>query len=153
MKEVCIFDIDGTVCDSSKFAHFLSCKPKNYDAFWAGVPHYDPLPLIVTVKLCMLHDMGVVFSTARDECTRNDTLEWLERHLERPVANENLYMRGTGDYRPDYLLKLDLLASIKSRFGEADYYAWEDIERVQNMYMENDVTVYCPVKCVWLNEV
>lgn len=50
--------------------------------------------------------MEVIVFSGREDCSYNDTLEWLNKH-DIPVSN--LYMRRTGDKRKDSVIKRELI--------------------------------------------
>jgi hypothetical protein len=150
-KFVICYDIDSTIAKSDQFANFIETKPKNWAAFHAGIPHYTPLPLIEDCR----HQIGmpdmysVVFSTARNVETRQPTLEWLSKHLGASMDLLHLFMRGKNDYRPDVEVKSDNLDLIEHQFGKVSV-AYEDVERVQELYRSRGIRVRCPIKNVWL---
>lgn len=151
-----IFDIDGTICDSSQFSFLQSAQTVCYKEFWDAIPTFKTLPLIKVVKYYLImemYDAPVVFATARNEGARNDTLEWLKTHLGRDIDSSRLYMRGIDDYRPDAVLKSVMLDEILDRFDTVvdEVCVYEDKPEVQQMFIDRRVgELFCPVKNEWL---
>lgn len=108
MKSVYIFDIDGTLSDSSHRVPLIDGKdgPKKWDAFSAAC-HLDP-PLPATLLLSQLvPSCDVLFFTGRSDDVREKTIAWLTKHLPLTAAyvDHHLKMRAYGDNTPDHELK------------------------------------------------
>jgi hypothetical protein len=56
----------------------------------------------------MLGDKIIVV-TARDERFRADTMDWLNKHLEFDIAEEDVYMRPLGDRGNDDVMKVEIV--------------------------------------------
>ncbi|MGW1864857.1 phosphatase domain-containing protein [Streptomyces mauvecolor] len=101
-----VFDLDGTLADSSHRQRFLDRRPRDWDAFFAAAPA-DP-PLAEGVALCReaAGDCEVVYLTGRPERCREDTLAWL---AEQGLPDGALHMRRNDDRRPARVTKLQIL--------------------------------------------
>ncbi len=102
-----IFDVDGTLAIRGD-----RCPFDNGPAVLADTPH---LPVIRLAR--ELHAAGnlIVITSGRQEKCRAETEEWLRRHLR--VRHAALFMRPTGDRRPDYEIKAEMWAHIRTRWG------------------------------------
>jgi hypothetical protein len=103
---IAVIDLDGVLADVRHRLHFLETKPKDWDGFFAAIPHDDVLPEGRAVVDKLVGDHEIVYLTGRPESTRRDTEAWLERH-ELPRAK--LIMRRAGDRRPARVTKPALL--------------------------------------------
>ena len=80
------------------------------------------------------------------ESTRRDTMYWLKRYNLIPEFKPGqearpLYMRADGDYRPDSLVKQELLDKIKKE-GYNPTVAFDDRPRVIEMWRKNGIFVF-----------
>lgn len=127
--EIAIFDIDGTLADVSERIHHLRRRPKDWDAFFAGMAQDKAIHAMV--RLCdVLHGAGVriVLCSGRSEEHRPETVRWLERH---GVSWDELRLRRTGDRRSDVIVKREMLAGLdRSRI----LFVVEDRSRVVQMW-------------------
>lgn len=132
-----IVDIDGTIADNSHRVHYILNQPKNWDAFFAEVGGDKPIPHMVRL-LDDLHQYWTrfIYVTGRPERCRGDTERWLVRN-DFPLGNE-MYMRADGDRRPDYIVKQELLISIRKN-GWDPIMAFDDRDSVVAMWRENGV--------------
>ena len=112
VDEVVVFDIDGTLADVSERVHHVRGKPKNWNAFFAGMAQDKAIRSIV--RLCnVLHDAGIriVLCSGRPERYRTQTVAWLERE---GVRYAELRLRRDGDRRSDTIAKRDMVADLDS---------------------------------------
>ena len=105
-RPLAVIDLDGVVADVRHRLAHLQSRPKDWDAFFAGIPDDPPLPEGVAVVERLAGDHELVYLTGRPERTRQDTLEWLERHGLPPGR---VIMRAEGDRRPARQVKPSLL--------------------------------------------
>ena len=106
-----IFDMDGTLADVGHRRHHVAERPKNWPAFNAAM-HKDPpnTPIIEMARIFADAGWHILICTGREDRYRTVTEEWLARH---EVPYERLYMRATADYRPDHVIKLEILGRIR----------------------------------------
>lgn len=99
LPSVVCADLDGTLAlhDESERGHY------EYEKVLYDRPNDEVIALVKT-----LHDSqeyGVIFMSGREDRCRSDTVQWLEKYL---GFSGPLFMRKTGDHRPDYLVKTEL---------------------------------------------
>ena len=104
-----VIDLDGTVADVRHRLHHLQRRPKDWDAFYAGIADDRPLAEGLAVARSLADNHELVYLTGRPERYRKATLEWLRRH-ELPPGR--LMMRRGGDRRPARVAKLAMLRSL-----------------------------------------
>lgn len=128
-EEVVIFDIDGTLADVSERIRHLKKKPKDWDAFFAGMAQDKTMHSMV--RLCnILYDSGIkiILCSGRSEEHRQETVEWLDKH---GVNYHELLLRQDGDRRSDVVVKQEILAGLdKSKI----LFVVEDRSRVVQMW-------------------
>jgi hypothetical protein len=135
VREIVIFDIDGTLADISAREHHVRKHPKNWKAFFAGMASDKAAASIV--RLCnILYDAGVyiILCSGRNEEHRLQTVEWLRRE---GVKHHEIRLRADGDMRSDVVAKREMLKGIdKSKV----LFVVEDRSRVCEMWRAEGLT-------------
>jgi hypothetical protein len=133
-----IFDIDGTLADITHRRHHVMAKPKNWSAFQRAAHLDTPVETIAVIA----RQLGgpfcanrVILCSGRGEQERPVTEAFLKKYQIPYVA---LYMRAEGDYRPDDIIKAELLARIRAD-GYDPKLAFDDRDRVVAMWRANGV--------------
>jgi uncharacterized HAD superfamily protein len=131
MRKCIIFDIDGTIADLTHRRHFVATKPKNWPAFAAAIMDDTPIEQIIDV-LRMYHARGdaIILCSGREATSRDKTVDWLAKHN---IPFNNLYMRPAKDYRPDDIVKEELLDQILAD-GYSPYMVYDDRDRLIKMW-------------------
>ena len=125
-----IFDIDGTLSDPSQRLHFL--ENKDWDSFYE---HCDEDPVISHVSF-LAQELGkdhrIFILTGRPERVRKKTQKWLMEHC---IPYDRLLMRKDGDHRPDYVIKAEMVDSLKLPI----WLAIDDRDRVVKMFRDKGI--------------
>lgn len=129
-QEAALFDLDGTLCDTSQIEHLVSGPDADYRAFHAASAD-APARADVRAALDDARGRGlaIVLWTGREFLWRDLTLDWLDRH---GIARDGLYMRVVADYRPATEVKSELLRDIASD-GLTVVEAWEDDREIVDL--------------------
>ena len=109
-EEIVIFDIDGTLADVSERLHHIKKKPKDWDAFFRGIPQDKAIRSMV--RLCnILYASGIkiLLCTGRRKKDRAETVKWLKQ---QGVNYHELILRPDGDRRSDVIVKREMLAGL-----------------------------------------
>lgn len=138
VDKVIVFDIDGTLANSEHRMHWVSSKPKNWAACDAAIPqdttHSDIVWLLHSLAT---RHIRLIICTGRGESTRAVTEAWLKKYIGHYDA---LYMRPSGDYRKDSIVKVELLQQITYDYGKP--YLWfDDRQQVVDAIREQGVRV------------
>lgn len=126
---VVLVDIDGTV------AKMNGRGPHDYDKVSTDLPNYDVVSLVQALR----YDSGlpIVFMSGRTDSCRADTEEWLYENVK--VGFVDLFMRKSGDYRKDDVIKLELFNQhIRGKYNVA--YVLDDRNRVVEMWRKLGLT-------------
>jgi hypothetical protein len=144
-----IFDLDGTLADISHRMHFIKSDPTlpdgadfkpRWDIFFAACKDDKP----ITPMISLLDDLGhqalasVYIWTGRDENVRDETINWLRRHVNRIIIDE-LRMRTHGDHRPDHVIKEEWLKALDPDDRARLICVFEDRDQVVKMWRDNGV--------------
>lgn len=159
-RDFIIVDMDGTVADCDwrrKLAfegptrHAMSCNSqniidrqcpecggkaqKNWGLFYRDVEKDPPIKPIVDLVAYLNQTYHVIVVSGRptDEAGKG-TEEWLR---DKPFGVTHLFMRNAMDYRPDDIIKQEILDLLpKDRIK----YVFDDRERVVQMWRRNGLT-------------
>lgn len=146
MKNTIICDIDGTIADATHRLHYI--KPalsssddptkfsKNWDEFFAAT-HADSVFEDMRDILWSLlagrlqRPRSLVYVSGRSEVCRQATESWLERHN---FPRAQVFMRAEGDFRPDYVVKEEILDRDLKLLPKDVFCVLEDRNQVVNMW-------------------
>lgn len=138
MKAI-IFDIDGTLADVNHRLHHLPNWPK----FFADMDK-DPVvePVAATLR-SFFHgpdNYQVIIVSARPDDYRLITGQWLDRNF---IPYHRLYMRKSGDFRKDSIVKAEILEQIISD-GYNPFLVIDDRPEVVEMWRSYGI---CTLQC------
>lgn len=142
MKNIIVIDIDNTVSIIGDRLKYLNRKPKDWDSFYDNCLKDKPnFPIIRIIQglfnlpLVTYYNYQFFYITGRPERIREKTLLWLNKY-NLCCDTENLFMRKNHDYRPDYILKREIIEPFKDKI----LMAFEDRDQVVQMYRELGIT-------------
>ena len=110
-----IVDIDGTLADMRK-GHPDGRGPFEWDKVLNDLPKHNVIEMVENLS----EKYSIVFLTGRDGVVYEETLEWIEKHVELGIFQDGphglyhnrqpeLYSRKANDTRPDCTIKEELL--------------------------------------------
>ncbi len=139
MPEAVIFDMDGTLCDTSSIVHLIEGEEKDFHAFHAASAQCPPRPEVVeAARQQAAQGRAVLVVTSREFIWRDLTLDWLVAH---EVPHDALHMRIVGDYRKDVVIKSEILQQIVDD-GYTVHEAWDDKQSVVDLWREHGIEVH-----------
>lgn len=137
-REAALFDLDGTLCDTSAIEHLVTGPDRDYHAFHAASATCPPVgDVLEALRDAQTRGLAVILWTGREFIWRDLTLDWLAKH---EIAHDGLYMRLAADHRPATTVKQELLRDIAGDgFTVVD--AWEDDDAVVALLGESGIKV------------
>ena len=135
-KPVVIVDIDGTLADVRHRLHYLRGRRKDWGAFFHAMDRDTPIEGVVRWVQGLPPDYRVAIITGRPEQYREITAAWLRR---QGIPSGELYMRPACDHRPDYVMKREVLRSLK---GAPVAFAIDDRPQVCRMWRETGIRCF-----------
>lgn len=139
MRDAVIFDLDGTLCDTTGIVHLIEGDDKDFAAFHAAsadCPANDDV--VEAARAQAGQGRAVIVVTSREFVWRDVSLDWLVAH---DVPYDALHMRIVGDYRKDVVVKKEILQQIADD-GFSVLEAWDDQPAVLDLWRENGITVH-----------
>lgn len=139
MRDAVIFDLDGTLCDTSTIVHLVEGDDKDYPAFHAAsaaCPAHEDVAAAAREQAGL--GRAVLVVTSREFIWRDLSLDWLVQH---DVPYDALYMRIVGDFRKDVVIKAEILQQVAAD-GFRVLEAWEDKQPVADLWSENGIDVH-----------
>lgn len=132
-----IFDMDGTLVDTRNVSdQWMGSNQRNFHRFHIESLN-SPANEDVLAIAHQAHDLGlsVVVVTARMADYARVTINWLKNN---GVPVNRLYMRATGDYRPDFEVKSDIVSQINED-GFTIVHAVDDNPKVLALWNERSI--------------
>lgn len=134
-----LFDIDGTLANLEHRRHFVTGRKKDWPSF-DKLMHLDT-PIEQTIFLNNLinwHGLMPIFcASGRADHKRETTETWLEKE---GVHYKRLFMRKSGDYRADHIIKKEILEEIRG-LGYEPWLVFDDRQCVVDMWRKEGLFV------------
>lgn len=136
MRDAVIFDLDGTLCDTSSIEHLIEGEERDFPAFHAASATCPPNERVLAAARAD-HEAGraVLVVSSREFIWRDLTLDWLSEH---EVPHDGLYLRIVGDYRKDVVIKGEIWDHLVED-GFRVVGAWDDKQVVLDVWGERGV--------------
>lgn len=131
-KPCIIFDIDGTILDSSHRDPFSTSDEE--------ILNDKENEGLCEIIRSMYFKLPFVIITARDEKYKDVTLSWIHKHIGEPTGG--IYMRKRGDNRPDFIVKEELLEEVLKEYKPL--LAFEDSIICALMYEKKGIQTWTP---------
>jgi predicted kinase len=129
LPSVVLCDIDGTVAiHGDERGHY------EYEKVLTDKPN----PAIVQLVRDLAENVGIIFLSGREDRCRLDTEEWLWGNG-LSDGDAQLFMRTTGDHRPDYIVKAELFDAHVRDWYNVDF-VLDDRDQVVKMWREMGLT-------------
>jgi len=128
---VFIFDLDGTICNNSHRQHYVQGEKKDWDAFSDACGLDTPHIHILELAQVLARSYMLIFLTGRSIRAQALTEDWLRQY--GLWSGPRLFMRAEGDYRPDDVIKSELMDRILAE-GYEVIMAFDDRTSVVKMW-------------------
>ncbi len=113
MKEIIIFDLDGTLADGKHRLHLLPRDNYGETSAWKqfNMACFDDAPIKDNIDLCnaLNRNYAVIILTGRSDDAEKETRRWLQFH---GVEFYQLIMRSKNDNRKDIVIKEEVLRTL-----------------------------------------
>ncbi len=139
MKKAVIFDIDGTLADTSNRQYILQENPSKWGDFFAkmgdDVKNDAVCELYTIIKKSGEYKMIIV--SGRPDNYQKLTEQWLAWN---EIEYDELYMRNSNDNRPDSDIKRDILHKLQEVYTIS--FVVDDRTSVVNMWREEGIICF-----------
>ncbi len=135
-KSTVVVDIDGTLADIAHRRHHIEGRRKKWGKFFKEMDRDLPIPEVAAKVRALSQDHHIILVTGRPDDYREVTELWLKKHK---IPYQQLYMRKAGDFRPDDIVKEEILARHLNK--EEIKLVIEDRPRVIRMWRRNGLEV------------
>ena len=134
-----VFDLDGTLCDVRHRRQYVATKPRNWNAWNAGLVNDTPHLAVQKVFQALRQDQDVdlIIVSGRSDDYREQTIKWLTDH---EIFYDEIYMRKYKDYRDDSVVKGEIADEILKTYNILGVF--DDRQRVVNMWIERGIFVF-----------
>lgn len=144
MDPLYIFDLDGTLSDTSHRLHLIKQKPANWNKFYKECVNDPPIKSVIDIFNALRKSGAEIWIwTGRSDIVAIETVEWLyDKDLldESSTVSKVLKMRSKSDYRPDTELKKEWYESLSKTDRTRLVATFDDRERIWEMWRDLDVT-------------
>lgn len=133
------FDLDGTICDVLHRRQFVATKPKNWNAWNAGMVSDTPhLPVQkVFQALRQDQDVDLIIVSGRSDDYKEQTVKWLS---DNEIFYDEIFMRKYKDNRDDAIVKSEIADEIEKTHNILGVF--DDRQRVVNMWIQRGIFVF-----------
>ena len=135
-----IVDLDGTLANLDHRLHLISSKPPNWKAFYEACDKDTPITPIIRLVNVMYNTLShqIIIFSGREETVKDKTEQWL---VNNGVQHHHLIMRKKGDYRPDRIIKKEMLLNAPNKNVKDDIlFILEDRSSVVKMWRDMGYT-------------
>ncbi len=138
-KQCFVFDLDGTICDVRHRRQYVATKPRNWDAWNAGLVNDTPNVAVQKVFQALRNDQEVelIIVSGRSDDYKEQTIKWL---TDNEIFYDEIYMRKYKDHRDDAVVKGEIADEIEKTRQILGVF--DDRQRVVNMWIERGIWVF-----------
>ena len=135
--DVYLCDLDGTLCNVSHRRQYVATKPRNWDAWNAGLVNDKPNLAVLGIITSLTYYYPLIFVSGRSDDYRKQTEEWLEKY---DISYNALYMRKYKDHRDDVIIKGELADEIEKEYNILGVF--DDRKKVIDMWINRGIFVF-----------
>ena len=135
-----VFDLDGTLCDVRHRRQYVATKPRNWNAWNAGIVNDTPIPQVLEVFDALKDRFPIFFVSGRSDDYRDVTIQWLEKYGITELDYNGLLMRKYQDHRDDVIVKGELADQIEKSYKI--FAVFDDRKKVVDMWINRGIFVF-----------
>jgi predicted secreted acid phosphatase len=135
-----LFDLDGTLCNVHHRRQYVATKPRNWDAWNAGISNDNPIPQVLEVFNALKDRFPIFFVSGRSDDYREVTVQWFENHGIYEHDYNSLLMRKYKDHRDDAIVKGEIADEIEKDYKI--FAVFDDRKRVVDMWAKRGIFVF-----------
>ena len=135
-----VFDLDGTLCDVRHRRQYVATKPRNWNAWNAGIVNDAPIPQVLEVFNALKDRFPIFFVSGRSDDYRDVTIQWLEKYGITELDYNGLLMRKYQDHRDDVIVKGELADQIEKSYKI--FAVFDDRKKVVDMWINRGIFVF-----------
>jgi predicted secreted acid phosphatase len=135
-----LFDLDGTLCNVHHRRQYVATKPRNWDAWNAGISNDNPIPQVLEVFNALKDRFPIFFVSGRSDDYRDVTIGWFEKHGIYEHDYNSLLMRKYKDHRDDAIVKSEIADVIEKDYKI--FAVFDDRKRVVDMWVKRGIFVF-----------
>jgi len=135
-----VFDLDGTLCDVRHRRQYVASKPRNWDAWNAGLVNDTPHLAVQKVFQALHCDYTIrlIIVSGRSDDYKEQTIKWLTDH---EIFYDEIYMRKYKDHRDDSVVKGEIADEILKTYNILGVF--DDRQRViKNTWLSRGIWVF-----------
>ncbi len=142
MKDVVVFDLDGTLANVDHRVPLIKCESPDWDAFFKACPKDKPNKWCVKMIAAMAEfGLDVKIVSARSKVVMKETRAWIKKALRNECIDpgwiELIMLRDVNDHTPD----VDLKRAWLKEFGkDRILMVVDDRQRVVDMWRKEGLT-------------
>lgn len=111
-----VFDIDGTLANNDHRRSFVESSPKDWKTYNKKMNKDTLFKDIANLLGTLSMSNNIVLCTGREEVFRTVTEDWLDKYNLYQDCDA-LYMRKEKDYRPDSIVKVEMLKQVEAEWS------------------------------------
>src|SRR5208337_3739023 len=143
-QKVVIFDMDGTMADQTVRRQYIEGEHKDYELYYSYVNVLGDTPIQTVIdwcNACYADKLIVLVVSGRPADRGSDaTVDWLHMYN---VNYHRLFMRPSGDFRDDDIIKQEILDKILKWINKDQIlFAVDDRPRIIRMWKKNGIKCY-----------
>lgn len=145
-NDAVIYDCDGTLVNVGSVIHHLTGEHRNFHRFHRESVNCPPNQEVVDALVEDYYNgLNILIVTARVKKYWPETQFWLRHNI--PVPYHGIWMRADGDFRPDGVIKREILAMIREEYNVVK--AWDDNPVVIDVWESEGIPEINVVKGHW----
>lgn len=131
-----VCDLDGTLCNIDHRLKWMKGEKKHWPQFFLGIKDDKVNQWCADILNAMESQCHIVYCSGRADDVRAASEEWL---MNKDVPTGLLFMRQTGDYRKDDIVK-EILLDFEILTRYTPYFFIDDRKQVYNMWRRRGYT-------------